>query len=299
MATPILLHDELIGVLVAIDEQPGRRFEEQDLDLLALFADQAALEVEHARLFESVAMTEGLRELARLKTEFLSTASHELRTPLTLIHGYAELLRMRASRLSASEVTEMADEILGGSTTMIRLVDDLLDFARLESSRPNVEPRRLDVEQFVRHQLTAIHGRPGGDRVTADIPGALVADVDPSLLQQILRNILTNALQYAPHGPIVVRARLRAEWLVVEVADEGPGIPSREQERIWETFYRGEHARVSPHRGSGLGLAVVKQLAELQGGRVEIESTSGRGATFRVWLPRTQRAAEHSCGPVR
>ena len=293
LAAPILFQDRLVGVIVALHERPGRAFQSGDLDLIRLFADQAAVAVEHAHAFENVATAEALRELARLKTEFLSTASHELRTPLTLIHGYAELLRMRASRLSAAEVADMAGEILNGSSTMIRLVDDLLDFARLESSQPIVEPRRVDVELLLRRQLGAVRERAGGERIVLEAPTPLDAELDPSFLQQIVRNLVANALQYAPRGPITIRASRRDDWLVVEVADEGPGIPAHEQGRIWETFYRGEQARVSPHRGSGLGLAVVKQLAELHGGRAEAESPSGHGATFRIWLPAAPRTGEH------
>ena len=292
LAAPIVYQDQLVGVIVAMHERPGRTFQSDDLDLLGLFADQAAMAIEQAHVFENVAMAEALRELARLKTEFLSTASHELRTPLTLIHGYAELLRMRATRLSAAEVADMAGEILNGSSTMIRLVDDLLDFARLESHQPIVEARRVDVELLLRRQLAALRERVGGERVVLEAPAPLDAEIDPSFLQQIVRNLVANALQYAPHGQVTVRAGRRDAWMVVEVADEGPGIPAREQSRIWETFYRGEHARVSPHRGSGLGLAVVKQLTELHGGRAEVESPPGRGATFRIWLPAAPRPGE-------
>jgi signal transduction histidine kinase len=278
-------------VIAVADRQPGRAFDEHDLSLLDLLADQAAVAIEHARLFEQAASAEALRELARLKTEFLTTASHELRTPLTLIHGYAELLRFRAGGLSPTEVATMADEVLLGSRTMIRLVDDLLDFSRLEATRPILERQHLDVAELLVRHLRSWQGKPGADRLVLDAVPPLETNADPPRLEQIIRNLVSNALEHTHHGPVIVRGRREdsrngsAGRIRVEVVDQGPGIPEEEQPRVWEPFFRGQRAVNSPRRGSGLGLAVVKQLVELHGGRVMLESTEELGSTFRIWLP--------------
>ncbi len=286
LAAPIISLGQLVGAIAVADGRTGRDFDEYDLGLLELFAEQAAVAIEHARLIDEAASIEALRELSRLKTELLSTVSHELRTPLTLIHGYAELLNARAARLGPADVEMMADEILLGSRTMIRLVDDLLDFSRMDGSRLQLERSRVDMADLLRRHVHAWRGQVGGERLRLDAEVApLEAYADPTRLDQIIRNLISNALSHAPDGPIEVRAYQEPCWVRLEVADRGPGIPSAELPRIWESFFRGERARTSPNRGSGLGLAVVRQLVELHGGRVDVVSEPGHGATFKVWLP--------------
>ncbi|HZO32470.1 MAG TPA: HAMP domain-containing sensor histidine kinase, partial [Chloroflexota bacterium] len=285
LATPVVSNGQLVGVIVVADEQVGRTFEAADLTLLELFADQAAVAIEHARLVDEAASVEALRELARLKTELLSTVSHELRTPLTLIHGYAELLNARADLLTPEDVAMMADEILLGSRTMIRLVDDLLDFSRRDSLRLQLERTRVDISDLLRRHVHAWRGQAGGDRLRLEVTPTLETFADPARLDQIIRNLISNALNHAPDGLVAVRLDGDSTWIRLEVEDRGPGIPEEELPRIWESFFRGERARNSPNRGSGLGLAVVRQLAELHGGRVEAESQVGEGTTFRIWLP--------------
>jgi signal transduction histidine kinase len=288
VAAPVVSLGRLVGVITVSDDRPGRQFDEHDLSLLSLLADQAAVAIEHARLFEQAASAEALRELARLKAEFLTTASHELRTPLTLIHGYAELLRFRAEMLTPADVATMSDEILLGSRTMIRLVDDLLDFSRLESTRPVLERQRVDVLELLARQMQDWSEQPDGERLRLETPPPLEAEVDATRLDQIVRNLFSNALEHTEAGPVVVRAfhdPAAPGFIRVEVTDQGPGISEEEQPRVWEPFFRGQRALISARRGSGLGLAVVKQLVELHGGQVGLESGVTRGSTFWFTLP--------------
>ena len=298
LATPVVSLGQLVGVIVVADDRAGRAFEDTDLSLLELFADQAAVAIEHARLVDEASSVEALRELARLKTELLSTVSHELRTPLTLIHGYAELLNARAELLTPEDVTMMADEILLGSRTMIRLVDDLLDFSRRDTMGLQLERTRVELSELLRRHVQAWRGQAGGERLRLEAATRLETFADPARLDQIIRNLISNALNHAPDGPVTVRLIGDGSWACVEVDDRGPGIPEEELPRIWESFFRGERARNSPNRGSGLGLAVVRQLTELHGGRVEAESQLGEGTTFRVWLP-TAPAGQQNGGSGR
>jgi signal transduction histidine kinase len=175
--------------------------------------------------------------------------------------------------------------VLLGSRTMIRLVDDLLDFSRMDKSRIRLERSTVDVADLLRRHVQAWRGQPGGDRLRLETPTHLQAYADPARLDQIIRNLISNALSHAPDGPVVVRAGGDAPWVRLDVDDRGPGIPEEELPRIWESFFRGERARNSPNRGSGLGLAVVRQLVDLHGGRVEAQSRPGEGTSFRIWLP--------------
>jgi signal transduction histidine kinase len=272
-------------VIVVADSRVGRTFDAADLTLLELFADQAAVAIEHARLVDEAASVEALRELARLKTELLSTVSHELRTPLTLIHGYAELLHARAELLTPEDVMMMADEVLLGSRTMIRLVDDLLDFSRRDAAGLQLQRTRVELVELLRRHVHAWRGQAGGERLRIDAAPPLETYADPARLDQVIRNLISNALNHALEGPVMIRAWCDGAGVSLEVADRGPGIPEEELPRVWDSFFRGERARNSPNRGSGLGLAVVRQLVELHGGRVDVESRLGEGTKFRVWLP--------------
>ena len=274
----------VLGVLSVLG-RGARRFDQTDVELLEAFATQAAIAIENARLYEQAATTEALRELARLKSEFLNTVSHELRTPLSLIHGYAELLVDRAPSLQPDQVAEMAGEIQAGSCTMIRLVDDLLDFSRIEQGRLTLERHLVAVDTVLGPVVETFRRQPGGTRIVAKIAADVIAQVDPERLAQVVGQLLGNALHYAPEGPIVVRAGVADRELRVEVRDHGPGIAADEQARVWERFYRGAAARESGTRGSGLGLAAARQLVELHGGRVGLASIPDRETTFWFVLP--------------
>jgi signal transduction histidine kinase len=182
-------------------------------------------------------------------------------------------------------VTEIATQIQLGSSTMARLVDDLLDFSRLEQGQLSLERSRVAVADVLAPLVQTFRAQPNGERIVAELPEGLEANLDRDRLVQMVSNLLANALRYAPTGPIVLRATRRGDRLRIEVADEGPGIAPAERERIWEKFYRTEQAISSPNRGSGLGLAVVKQLVELHGGQVGVRSSPHRGTTFWFTLP--------------
>jgi K+-sensing histidine kinase KdpD len=285
MAVPMTHHDRMIGVLTANRFGGDQPFSRHDLEVLDVFATQAAIAIENARLFEQATTVEALRELAQLKAELLNTVSHELRTPLSLIHGYAELLVHRADRLSPAEVAQMSGEIYTSSKTLARLVDDLLDFSRLEHGRLQLRRQRLDLGEMLGTMVRSFRSQPAGERITSDLAAGLLVDADPERLHQVVGNLLSNALSYTAAGAIVVRAHRDADRIRVEVEDHGPGLSSEEVGRIWESFYRGAQAANLPNRGSGLGLTVVKQLVELHGGRVGVRSAPGQGATFWFTLP--------------
>jgi signal transduction histidine kinase len=228
-----------------------------------------------------------LRELSRLKDEFLGTVSHELRTPLQVVSGYGELLRLRLSVAGADpSMVRMADHVVTSAVQLAGMVKELLAFAGLGRGAPTVHAQDVDLVPILRAVLADLQQEPGGTRLEDDLPTALPTHADPAHVSQAVANLVANALTYAPDGPITVRARQTRKGAVrVEVVDGGPGISPATRRRVWEMFYRGPPSRTVNARGFGIGLAVVKALVEAQGGRVGLVSSPGRGSRFWFELP--------------
>lgn len=229
------------------------------------------------------------RELARLKGEFISAASHQLRTPLALIRTAGETLRM--GRVSDPDrVKGYLGVIDRESRRLGRLMTNLLDFTRLEAGRRAWTPRRLDTSPFLREavgELQEAFADPG-IAWEASIPDSLPAvSADPEALRLILANLVENAVKYSPDGEkrVIVRAAAEGGRIRLEVEDRGPGIPSAERIRVFERFYRSEDARRRGIPGSGIGLALVRQAVEAQGGDIEVLQASPQGTCFRILLP--------------
>lgn len=221
--------------------------------------------------------------LDRLKNEFLRTISHELRTPLTLIIGYAELLHSRTETLDRETMHQMIEQIDGGARQLTRLVEELLDFASLERGEQPLRSEVVDLAPLLSEVVAGLQGETGGERLSLHAPGPLLVHGDRDRLAHAVVNLIDNALAYAPEGAIVVRGQRIDGVVRVEVQDEGPGIPYVEQSRVWEKFYRGAGvAELSQGAGGGIGLAVVKSIAEAQGGTVGLQSDPGRGTC--VWF---------------
>ncbi|MFN0070574.1 MAG: GAF domain-containing protein, partial [Chloroflexota bacterium] len=285
LAEPLIYQDRLLGVIALAHDEPTRAFTSEDGQIISIFAGRVAIAIENCRLFKQAARAEALDELARLKTEFLSTVSHELRTPLSLIHGYSELLIARGERLNSEQVQDMAREIHTGSRTMARLVDDLLDFSRIEQDRMELKRVPVSLTEILNTVAGEFSGSLDGNRLSATIEGGMSGEVDPDRLKQVVGGLLANAARFAPDGPITLRASLQASVLSIDVTDQGPGVPENEQERVWEKFFRGAAAVNSPLRGSGLGLALVKHIVTLHSGTVGVQSTLGHGASFWIRMP--------------
>jgi two-component system OmpR family sensor kinase len=219
---------------------------------------------------------------------FVADASHELRTPLTSIRGFAELYRQGAVA-SAGELDRVMKRVEDEAARMGLLVDDLLLLARLDQQRPLLrEPvDLLDLARDATHDAAAIAPDRNVElEVTGD--GAPVVLGDDARLRQVFGNLLTNAVTHTPAGT-PIRVRIGADnasgLAAVEVADEGPGLSTEQRARVFERFYRADAARTRASGGSGLGLSIVAALVAAHGGRVEVDSVPGAGATFRVLLP--------------
>ncbi|MBX6773544.1 MAG: HAMP domain-containing histidine kinase [Chloroflexi bacterium] len=303
-AVAIRAYGELIGVLAVEPAAPGEPLDGPQVTALLLLAERVGPVLARARaryllddLLGRLPPRGAVRarravaalvqaEVERFKTEVIAMLSHELRTPLSLVYGYAELLEARLGELEPSVVRRMVDEIWSAALTLSHLLDDLLEFSRLERDDAAPPLRPVDLAPVLRQAAAAVRQIPGGERLALEIPGVLIARADPERMTQVLDSLLTNALRYAPEGPILLRAGGDADEVWIEVIDHGPGIQPAEQERVWERLYRGTSAARTPGlRGLGLGLALVRALVERQGGRVSLASQPGQGTTVRVVLP--------------
>jgi signal transduction histidine kinase len=227
-------------------------------------------------------------EIARLKSDFVANVSHDLKTPLSLIRMFAETLEMDRVPDEARR-REYYAVLTRESERLTRLIDNVLDFSRIESGRQRydighgpVEPVIHEVLESFRHPLQQ-QGFAVDVSIAPDLPDV---PLDAEALKQALANLLDNAMKYsADRRKIAVAARRDGDGVAVEVADEGIGIPISERERIFEKFYRIGRSETQGRRGSGVGLALVKHIVEAHRGRVTVDGGPGAGSRFTLHLP--------------
>jgi two-component system phosphate regulon sensor histidine kinase PhoR len=228
-----------------------------------------------------------LRRLEAMRRDFVANVSHELKTPLTSISGYAETLL--ADRPDPETTRRFLSTILANATRMQRLVDNLLDLARLEAGHWTPEPEPIDVAGLAQDAWEGTRNGSPASPVTFAIevgPGAETLVADPDAFHQVLTNLMENALRYTPPGGcIICRSTVDGPGVAVSLADSGSGISPEHLPRIFERFYRSDPSRSRDEGGTGLGLAIVKHLVEAHGGRVSAQSERGKGTIITCWFP--------------
>jgi len=231
------------------------------------------------------------REIDEVKSALISTVSHELRTPLTLIHGFAELLVLRD--LPAERQRSSAVEILDASRRLARLIDDLLSVSRMESGRLVLDPRPLDLAVVVERILSPFRAMAAKHTLRTKLPTSLpVVWGDPDKVEQILTNLVGNAIKYSPGGgEVLVTVDADGDAVQVSVRDQGIGMSPRDMGQLFEKFYRVDREEVRRAGGTGLGLYITKRLVEMHGGRLWAESWPGVGSVFRFTLPTSDELA--------
>jgi len=275
-----------IGVLALLPAFPLRLFVPEQHRLLETFASQVVLALERVRLAAQAQAGEVKIASERLRNSLLSAISHDLRTPLAVIVGGLESLARDGERMSPESRRELRDAISEEAIRMTGLVDNVLDMARLEAGA--IEPRRQwhSLEELVGSVLRRLAKRlaahPVETALDADLPLVMV---DGMLIEQVLVNLLDNAVRYTPPGTrIRIAAGATAGEVTVSVADEGPGLPAGEEQQVFDKFYRARPE--SAQGGFGLGLTICRAIVEAHGGRIHAGNGAGAGAVFRFTLPR-------------
>jgi two-component system phosphate regulon sensor histidine kinase PhoR len=236
------------------------------------------------------------RELSRLKSDFVSTVSHELKTPLTSIRMFGEMLREGVHGGDVERQARYHDVIVRESERLGRLIANVLDFAQIEKGARRYDPQPIAGAALAGEAVETYRRLADGEGQVVELEiaegaGGAQVSADREALVQALLNLLSNAAKYGAHQPVTVRVAAPNGEVRLAVSDRGPGIAPAEQKRIFREFYRAPEARQSGVEGTGLGLALVKRHVEAHGGRIEIESAPGKGATFTIVLPRTETTA--------
>jgi PAS domain S-box-containing protein len=249
---------------------------------LAMFEDITA---KHEAEEAAMANLAGLERLNQLKSEFVSMVSHEFRTALVGIQGFSEILR--DENLPAADVKGLADDINSDAERLNRMIGEMLDLDRMEAGKIRLNPKPIDINGLIRD--AAERARVSSERhmIRTDLDQALpVVNADPDRLIQVLTNLLSNAIKYSPDGgEISVTSRAVDGQVTVSVRDHGAGIPPEFVNRLFGRYERFESNRSSKVVGTGLGLAISRQIVELHGGKIWVESKVGEGSNFEFSLP--------------
>jgi PAS domain S-box-containing protein len=291
--TAVIEAKRLVEALTSTSER-ARNLEIPTPDGKVLYASASTIFSNDGQTMGRVAVLHDityLKEVDEMKSEFVATVSHDLRSPLTFMRGYATMMPMVGELTNKQQ--EYIDKILNGIEQMSSLINDLLDLGRLEAGID------LVVSQFrvmeVLNSIVEEHHQPAQQKgidlaVTADSRRVPPVRGDMSLIRQAVTNYVNNTIKYAPNsGRVTLDAVVEGNEVIISVRDNGPGIPKKEQLRLFEKFYRVQQRGSEPIKGSGLGLALVKSIAERHGGRAWCESTVGKGSTFYISLPLEKR----------
>jgi len=279
IVAPLIARGRILGAITLVHAESGRRYDPADLTLAEDLAARAALAVENARLYREA------REAVRKRDDFLSVASHELKTPLTSLKLTVAALEREAQRVASPEsFRARLDRIQTQSTRLAGLVDQLLDVSRMSAGKLVLDLQPIDLTELAGEVVQRFAEEAGrvGTTVTLHAPAPVPVVADRQRMDQVLTNLLSNALKYGAGSPVQVHvACVTGPRMWVE--DAGPGIPPDAQERIFERFERGGQQDAVP--GMGLGLWIVKEIVQEHHGTIWVRSPPGGGATFEVSLP--------------
>jgi signal transduction histidine kinase len=287
IAAPLLQGPRAVG-MISLVRREARGFKKQELELVGLLGRLVASAVQNIRAYEAERSTvEELRRLSALRADFVSLVSHELRAPMASVVGSAQTLRQRWRELNADQRESFLALIGSETERLAALVGDVLDTSRIEAGTFTYRFGDVDLGALVRDSVAGMSLAQDEVTLVADVRGELpFVRGDRDRLQQVLTNLLDNAVKFSPAGEEVrVSAYQQDSRVRIEVADRGPGVPPEQQRVIFEKFGRGQSAGSPGKPGTGLGLFIARSIAVAHGGAVEVSSGPDLGATFTLSLP--------------
>jgi signal transduction histidine kinase len=283
---PLRRETRSIGALTVYFDRRGA-VDLDDVALLASYADQIALSILRALAHEQEReVAARLRETDDLKTEFVATLSHELRTPLTATKGMLDLLNSKWDRFDDRQRQDLISDAATNAERLARLVDQVFDFTRLERATIELATETRNLESEISRLVKRLRPLLTRHKVEIQIPAAMRATFDPSALEHVVSNLLTNAVKFSPPGSqITITAKADGTEVIVSVRDEGVGIPLTEHEQIFDYLFQGGRRQAAGSEGAGIGLSLVRSYVQLLGGRVWVDSKPDAGSTFHFTLP--------------
>jgi signal transduction histidine kinase len=295
-----------VGVINAVTTENARAFLPREIDFLTMFGRQAALAIENARLHQkSRDNIDQLNEVNKLKSQFLSLVSHDLRGPLTGIRGFSEILKQESLGPLTPGQGEMIDQMERQVDLQERMVDDLLDLARMDKSRFSIHPTTTDLIALLHEEVDKSHLEARERHVTLssviDIPPSMgLLLIDGGRIRQVLWNLIHNALKFTPEeGRVTVRARLEKEEVRIEVEDSGIGLAAETQARVFDKFFQVSPGGSTSSRGLGLGLTICKEIVLAHQGKITARSPGiGLGTTIGFTLPIQNASAQEQSRPL-
>jgi signal transduction histidine kinase len=288
LIVPLLSGDVPLGALVLQRRHSGE-FPQAVVTLMQSFADQSAIALENARLFEEIALKSRELEIAsQHKSQFVANMSHELRTPLAAILGYAELMQEGFYEPLGQKSLDALTRIRSNGKHLLGLINTVLDIAKIESGQFTLNMAEYAIASVVETVRSATESLAQNKKLLLKTEVAKSLPIglgDEQRLTQVLLNLVGNAIKFTDVGEVLVSATAANSHFTVTVADTGPGIPEEHQARIFEQFHQVDSSNTKAKGGTGLGLAIAKQIVEMHGGRIWVESTLGKGSTFQMELP--------------
>ena len=312
VVSPVLPREGDRGFLFVGTNSTETLMTEGDEELITILANQLGQALENARLFEKTWIAQQalekkveertrqltgaldeVKKISKRKTDFVSSVSHELRTPLTSIKGYASILLAGKLGNVPQEIKERLEKVNRHSDELVHMINDLLDISRIESGRMTMQQEQLSLREIADKivDMLAVQLKDKRLELTEDIPAnANKIFADRNQIERVFTNIIWNACKFTPEkGKISVRTHKEGEFVQIDVADTGCGIPESAQDAIFEEFYRVDNAINETVKGTGLGLALVKNIIEAHKGKLWVTSKEGKGSTFSFTLPQGEK----------
>ena len=287
LAAPLIVHGKPVGVFEVFNKADGARYNGEDILVIEALASLAAAAIQNDALEKNaLSLQEQIRELDRLKSDFIAITSHELRTPLGLILGHSTFLR----ELVGNEYQEQLDTIIRNASRLKEIIESLSSVDNYQTGGASLRARKVSVKRIVEDTAASFRDMAAQKEITlkASVPPdqELLVTADGGKVSVALGNLVKNALTFTNRGGhVLIRGGREGNFIRVSVEDDGIGIPARDLERVFERFYQVESHLTRRHGGMGLGLSVAKAMIEHHGGRIWAESKEGKGSRFIFLLP--------------